>query len=111
MSKSRPVVIAMSVLAGLQVLGAGAALTEVIGGKAAALFVLVVAAAQVGVQFYVQSQVVPVVDVAAYRDGAGDIVSGPAAPPEGREAEVVAEGTTGPVAEPYVPEHGRGVVT
>lgn len=104
MSKSRPVLIAMSVLAALQVLVAGAALGDVLGSDVASLAALCVAAAQVGVQFYVQAQVVPVGDVAAYRDTAGDIVSGPAAPPVERDVEVVAQ----PVA-PYEPEHAGGV--
>lgn len=58
--KNEPVLIAMSVLAGLQILGAGAALTDVVGASVAALFALVVAAAQAGVQFYVRGKVTPV---------------------------------------------------
>lgn len=52
-----PVVIVMSVLAGLQILTAGSALGDVIGAQAAALIVLAVAAVQAGVQFYVRGKV------------------------------------------------------
>jgi hypothetical protein len=89
MSKSRPVLIAMSTLAGLQVLSAGAALTDVIGAKNAAFFALIIAAAQVGVQFFVQNLVVPVKDVGSYVDAAGEMVTGPAAPPEGQPAAII----------------------
>lgn len=57
--KNEPVLVAMSVLAALQVLTAGSALANVIGPDAAALAVLVVAAAQAGIQFYVRGQVTP----------------------------------------------------
>ncbi|MDE9365973.1 hypothetical protein PZ938_10195 [Luteipulveratus sp. YIM 133132] len=81
--RRRPVVVVMSVLAALQILTAGAALGDVIGAKAAALCVLVVAAAQSGIQFYVQAQVTPNGDVAAQVDAAGtdhaEMVAGPAA--------------------------------
>lgn len=58
--KREPVVIAMSILAALQVLAGGAALADLIGGQAAGVFVLAVAALQTGVQFYVRGQVTPV---------------------------------------------------
>ena len=79
MSKSRPVIITMSVLAGLQILTAGAALGEVIGVKLAAFFVLLVASAQGGVQFFVQAAVTPAADVIAYRNKDDVVVTGDAA--------------------------------
>ena len=79
MPKSRPVLITFSILAGLQVLSGGAALGDVIGTTAFALFVLVVAAVQVGMTFYVQNQVVPVPDIGAYVNSEGQLVAGPAA--------------------------------
>lgn len=78
MPKSRPVLITFSILAGLQVLTGAAALGDVIGDQAFGLFAIVVAAVQVGMTFYVQNQVVPVGDVAAYQNAAGDVVAGPA---------------------------------
>jgi hypothetical protein len=74
---SRPVVITMSTLAGLQVLAAGSALADVVPADVAALFALMVAAAQAGVGVYVQSLVTPWQDVIAKvtPDGA---VAGPA---------------------------------
>lgn len=89
MSKSRPVIVIMSILAGLQILAAGAALADVVGMKTAALFVLAVAAAQGGMQFYVQSVVTPVQDVVAYRDKSGTVVPGQLANDPDRAQEAV----------------------
>jgi hypothetical protein len=96
--KSRPVVITMSILAGLQFLFGGLvtlnlpdesySLTVLTVG---AFGTLCVAAAQTGVQFYVQNLVTPQVDVAAYRNAEGNIVSGPAAPPVEQPVDVVDE--------------------
>lgn len=79
MPKSRPVLITFSILAGLQVLAGGAALSDIVGEDVFGLFVLAVAAVQVGMTFYVQNQVVPVDDVAAYSNKEGNVVAGPAA--------------------------------
>lgn len=79
MSKSRPILITFSILAGLQVLSGGAALSDVIGKQTFGLFVLAVAAVQVGMTFYVQNSVTPNGDVAAYIDNSGKAVAGPAA--------------------------------
>jgi hypothetical protein len=76
---SRPVLIAMSILAGAQVLVGGAALGDVIGKQAAGLAIIGVAAAQAGIQFYVQGQVTPNASVAAWRTDNGRVVTGPAA--------------------------------
>lgn len=82
MNKSRPVLITFSILAGLQVLTGAAALGDIIGQQAFGLLVLGVAAVQVGLTFYVQNQVTPTGDVAAYVDQKGNTVAGPASPPE-----------------------------
>lgn len=58
--KNEPVLIWSSILVTLQVLGAGAALGDVIGKTSAALFVLVIAALQTGTAFYVRGRVTPV---------------------------------------------------
>lgn len=92
MNKSRPVLITFSILAGLQILTAGAALGDVVGDKVAGLIVLAVAAVQAGMSFYVQGQVVPLQDTAAYVDTKGNTVAGPASPPQvvdGAQVEVV----------------------
>ena len=78
MSKSRPVLIVFSILAGLQVLTGAAALGDVIGQEAFGLFAIGVAAVQVGMTFYVQNMTVPQGDVAAYVNSRGDVVAGPA---------------------------------
>jgi hypothetical protein len=90
MNKSRPVLITFSILAGLQILTAGAALSDVLGDKVAGLVVLAVAAVQAGMSFYVQNQVVPVNDTAAYVDTSGNLVAGPASPPSVVDGESVA---------------------
>jgi hypothetical protein len=61
--KREPVVIVMAVLAGLQVLVAGAAFTEAVPQPWAGLAALVVAAIQVAVAFWVRGEVVPLVKV------------------------------------------------
>lgn len=82
MKKSKPVLIVFSILAGLQVLSAGAALGDVVGPKLFGLFALAVAAVQVGMTFYVQNLTVPLANVAAYESGTNaGIVAGPAATP------------------------------
>lgn len=81
MNKSRPVLITFSVLAGLQIITAGTVLADVIGVQLAGLIVLLVAAVQAGMSFYVQGQVVPYSDTAAYVNEEGDTVAGPAAAP------------------------------
>jgi hypothetical protein len=57
--KREPVLVIMSVLAGLQVFVGGAAFTELVSVRVAGLLALTVAALQVGLQFYVRGQVVP----------------------------------------------------
>ena len=76
----QPLLIWSSILAGLQVLTGGAALGELIGLQLAGFFILVVAAAQGGTQFYIRGMVTPNVSVAARVDGDGSLVAGPAAP-------------------------------
>ncbi len=72
---SRPVLATFSVLAGAQVLVAGAALADVVGERIAAFLVLVVAAVQAGMSFYVSNLVTPNQRVVARRSN-GKVVSG-----------------------------------
>lgn len=58
--KREPVVVWSSILVVLQVLGAGAALSDTVGKDVAALLALIVAALQAGTQFYIRGQVTPV---------------------------------------------------
>jgi hypothetical protein len=58
--KNEPVLIWSSILVTLQVLAAGAALSDVIGKDVAALVALIVAALQAGTQFYIRGRVTPV---------------------------------------------------
>lgn len=80
--KSQPVIVTMSVLAGLQFLAAGSALADIIPANIAAFFALAVAATQVGVQFYVKSQVVPLEDVTTFRAANGTMLEGGLGSPE-----------------------------
>lgn len=79
--KSRPVLITFSILAGLQIITAGTALADVIGATTAGLIVLVIAAVQAGMTFFVQGMVVPLADTVQYINSDGASVNGPAADP------------------------------
>lgn len=84
MSTPRPVLLALSALAGVDVVIAGAAFQDVIGETAAGLALLVMAAVKVGVAFYLQGQVVPLKNTVAYARH-GDVVAGGASSrPSGR---------------------------
>lgn len=78
-SKSRPVLITFSVLAGAQVLTGGAALADVLPKDVVGLLILAVAAVQAGMTFYVQGQVTPWSDVVSKRTPDGQVIAGPAA--------------------------------
>lgn len=58
--KNEPLLIWSSILVGLQVLTAGAALADVVGKDTAAFCVLIVAALQAATSFYVRGRVTPV---------------------------------------------------
>lgn len=63
--KREPVLIIMSVLAGLQVFVGGAAFSELVSLRVAGLMALAVAALQVGFQFYVRGKVTPLHQVSS----------------------------------------------
>lgn len=92
-----PVLIVMSVLAGLQVLAGASVLSDLLGAQAGAAAVVVIGAAQAGVQFYVRGVVTPTSDP---RDNAGvplvpqdseDISDDPILPTEVDAQDVPAE--------------------
>jgi hypothetical protein len=60
--KRNPVLLVMSIFAGLQALSGGAFLLDVFGAKTAGLVVLALAAVQAGVQYWVRGQVTPLAD-------------------------------------------------
>lgn len=64
--KRDPVLIVMSLLAGYQILVAGGAFAETFGAETAALLILIGAAVQATVQFYVKGQVTPYVNVVEF---------------------------------------------
>lgn len=80
MHKSRPVLLLNAILAGAQFLIGAAAFSDVFGTNVAGLLIAVVGAVTIGVNVYVQSQVTPMGDVAAYVDSRGRTVAGPASP-------------------------------
>lgn len=91
-NKSRPVVIVFSVLAALQILTSGSALADIIGVDIAALVVLVIAAVQVGMTFYVENSTVPLEDVAAFETAGSRLIAGPAAHQEdGTDVHIIAD--------------------
>lgn len=79
MNKSKPVLVIFSILAGLQIIAAGSALTDVLGANVAALISLVIAAIQGGLAVYTSGQVTNNANVAAVQAPTGEIVAGPAA--------------------------------
>lgn len=86
--KRSPVLIVMSTLAGLQAITAGSVLTDIIGPQLAALLALLIAGAQIGVQFYVNGAVTVTSTVVAARTDEGTVVAGPSAQaPTGVEVE------------------------
>lgn len=88
-TKSQPVLIAASVVAAGQAFVSTLALTDVITKDALGIITGALAAVSIGLGFYVRGVVVPLKDTAAYVDKTGEVVSGPAAPPEGEPAVVV----------------------
>lgn len=89
MSKSQPVLFAASILAGAQAFMSFSGINDLFTKDQLAIANGFIAAATIAIAFYVRGQVVPLEDTAAYKDKKGEIVSGPAAPPEGEPAEVV----------------------
>jgi hypothetical protein len=75
---SEPVIITLSVLAFLQLLFAGAGLGDIIGEQVVFLGMLVVGAAQGGIQFWLRGQVVAADNVVAYVSPESVVVAGSA---------------------------------
>jgi hypothetical protein len=77
-SKSKPVLLYLSILAGLDVLTAGAAFGDVVTVKTAGIILLMLAAVKAATAFYLQSLVVPLGNVLAYQPDlqTGTIISG-----------------------------------
>lgn len=107
-TKSRPVVIIFSILAGLQILSNAGGLGEILGAKIFFVFGILVASIQVGMTFYVQNTVTPNQDVAAYANAQGQVVAGPAAGvTNGKTVDVVktegppSEGAGAPEVDPH----------
>jgi hypothetical protein len=76
--KKEPVVIVFSILAALQVVDAGLALTDAIDKDVAAIFSLVLAAITAGASFFVRNMVTPWDQVVSKIQN-GQVVAGPAA--------------------------------
>jgi len=79
-SASKPVLIVLSILTGMNVINGGLAALEVLPAKTVGLLALGTAAVSAAVGFYLQGVVVPVDAVAARVTGDGQLVSGPADP-------------------------------
>jgi hypothetical protein len=93
-SQSRPVLVMLSILTGLNVVNGGLAALDVLPVKTVGLIALGTAAVSAGIGFYLQGVVVPLDAVAARVTGDGKVVSGPADQtiPTGREVEVTRTG-------------------
>lgn len=77
-SASKPVLIVLSILAGLNVVNGGLGALEVVPAKVVGLLALGTAAVTAGIMFYLQGVVVPLQAVAARVTGDGQLVAGPA---------------------------------
>jgi hypothetical protein len=77
-SASKPVLVVLSVLAGLNVVNGGLGALDVVPAQVVGLIALGTAAVTTGLMFYLQGVVVPANAVAARVTGDGQLVSGPA---------------------------------
>ena len=99
-TKSRPVIISQSVIAGLQFIFSGLTAAQLGDLSNTTLIsigvfgMLITSGAQVGIMFYVQNAVTPSADVVAYRNRDDVIVAGPAAADEDKAAAAVQVLTT-----------------
>jgi hypothetical protein len=102
-SSSKPVLVVLSILVGLNVINGGLLTLEVMPAKVVGLLALGTAAVSAAVGFYLQGVVVPVDAVAARVTGDGKIVTGDADPTirPGTEVEVSPVGPS-----PYSDPHG-----
>jgi hypothetical protein len=89
-SSSQPVLIVMSILAGMNVVNAGLGVLHVVSATVVGLLALGTAAVAAGIGFYLRGTVVPLDAVAARVTGDGKVVSGPADQtiPTGREVQL-----------------------
>lgn len=77
-STSKPVLVVLSVIVGLNVVNGGLGALEVVPAKVVGLIALGTAAVAAGISFYLQGVVVPLNAVAARVTGDGQLVAGPA---------------------------------
>jgi hypothetical protein len=88
-SSSRPVLMLLSVLVGMNVINGGLGALDVLPAKTVGLIALGTAAVSAGVGFYLQGAVVPVDAVGARLTGDGKMVTGAADPTIQPGTEVV----------------------
>ena len=91
-TKPQPVLIVMSVMAGLTFLVGGLAAISEVPRLVVTAAALVVTATNVGMAYFLRGQVVPLVDTAAYLNEDRDMIAGPsAAVSSGNPVMVVAD--------------------
>jgi hypothetical protein len=111
-SKSRPVIVSQSIIAGLQFIFAGLSannLGEYSNKTLLAIGVfgmLLTTGVQVGIMFYVQNSVTPTEDVVAYRNRDNIIVAGAAATDPEKAAAAVEVLTTAPAGDGVTGQQG-----
>lgn len=84
-TKPQPVLVFMSIMTALTAISGALAVSDLVSEKVAGFLILVVAAINQGVAYYVKGQVVPYQDVATYVNDQRITVTGPAhvvTPPE-----------------------------
>jgi hypothetical protein len=87
--KARPVLIIAGVIAVIQAIISTAGITDIINKDVMSYLTLANVALTAVLGVLAQNKVVPVEDAAAYVDQHGNMVAGPASPPEIKDGEVV----------------------
>ncbi len=97
-SASQPVLVVMSILAGLNVVNGGLGALGIVSAQVAGCIALGTAAVAAGIMFYLRGVVVPADAVAVRVDGNGVLRSGPADQtiPTGAEVEPAVRATPSP---------------
>lgn len=108
-SASRPVLMVLSILVGLNVVNGGLGALEVVPSKVIGLIALGTAAVSAGIGFYLQGAVVPRDAVAARLTGDGQMVAGEATNiPTGTKVELSADTGPSPYSQRMAGETERG---
>ena len=77
-TKPQPVLVFMSIMTAAVIILGGLTLLDVIDEKTAGIIAIVIGAINQGLAYYLRGQVVPLADVASYRNRERRLINGPA---------------------------------